>query len=175
MLAGIHSRLTHADVVSKGRPSTVIGLLFIGALAWAVPSPATAADRDCSDFGSQAAAQSFFLNNGGPGRDRHGLDPDDDGVACEGKGAPYLGVLSVHLSALGGYDGTLKAAVHRCQSGRTIRVYKKRAGPDELIGTDTTRNDGEYFAGADAHGRIYSKAPAEGQCRKDRSFKTLRL
>ena len=161
--------------MNNGRLSTVIGLLFIGALAWVVPSPAGAADRDCSDFGSQAAAQSFFLNNGGPGRDRHGLDPDGDGVACEGKGAPYLGVLSITLSALGYYEGTLKAAVHPCQGGRTVRVYKTKDGPDELLGTDTTSDPGRYRVEVSEGGRIYSKAPAEGQCRKDRSFKTLRI
>ena len=40
-------------------------------------------DRDCSDFTSAAAAQKFFLTSGGPVRDRHGLDRDGDGLACE--------------------------------------------------------------------------------------------
>lgn len=40
-------------------------------------------DRDCADFSSQAEAQAFFEANGGPSQDRHGLDPDGDGVACE--------------------------------------------------------------------------------------------
>ena len=41
------------------------------------------ADRDCSDFTTQAEAQAFFLANGGPGRDPHRLDGDNDGIACE--------------------------------------------------------------------------------------------
>lgn len=40
-------------------------------------------DRDCVDFPSAAAAQKFFLTAGGPARDRHGLDRDGDGLACE--------------------------------------------------------------------------------------------
>ena len=52
-------------------------------------SPAHAADRDCGDFGSQRAAQIFFLEHGGPNRDPHGLDSDSDGIACETNDAPY--------------------------------------------------------------------------------------
>ncbi|WP_353401685.1 excalibur calcium-binding domain-containing protein [Pseudophaeobacter arcticus] len=38
---------------------------------------------NCSDFPSAAAAQKFFLTSGGPRKDRHGLDGDGDGLACE--------------------------------------------------------------------------------------------
>lgn len=38
-------------------------------------------DKDCADFLTHAKAQSFFESEG-PG-DPHGLDRDDDGVACE--------------------------------------------------------------------------------------------
>lgn len=37
-------------------------------------------DRNCSDFSSQAEAQQFFENTQG---DPHGLDADNDGIACE--------------------------------------------------------------------------------------------
>jgi hypothetical protein len=40
------------------------------------------ADKDCSDFSTQAEAQRFF-DSQGPG-DPHRLDGDGDGVACEG-------------------------------------------------------------------------------------------
>jgi hypothetical protein len=40
-------------------------------------------DRDCGDFATQAAAQAFFISQGGPARDPHGLDGDHDGIACE--------------------------------------------------------------------------------------------
>lgn len=42
-----------------------------------------ASDKDCPDFASQAEAQAFFTDNGGPASDRHRLDADDDGQACE--------------------------------------------------------------------------------------------
>ena len=41
------------------------------------------ADRDCGDFSSQAEAQRFFEDEGGPSSDYHGLDRDKDGIACE--------------------------------------------------------------------------------------------
>ena len=62
---------------------------LIGVIAAAVlclgtfPGPATAGDKDCSDFGSWRAAQKFYKRHGGPQRDPHRLDADDDGIACE--------------------------------------------------------------------------------------------
>lgn len=38
-------------------------------------------DYDCADFSSQGEAQDFF-EEAGPG-DPHGLDRDEDGIACE--------------------------------------------------------------------------------------------
>lgn len=54
----------------------------------ALPSSAIAGDKDCADFASQRAAQIFFLKHGGPSRDPHRLDGDDDGVACEDNPCP---------------------------------------------------------------------------------------
>lgn len=47
------------------------------------PAP-SGPDRDCSDFGTRTEAQRFFERAGGPERDPHRLDGDDDGAACEG-------------------------------------------------------------------------------------------
>ena len=51
-------------------------------------SPAQAKDVNCSDFNTQAAAQQYFLNHGGPNSDPDGLDADGDGVACESNSCP---------------------------------------------------------------------------------------
>lgn len=40
-------------------------------------------DKDCSDFSTHAAAQAFFIAQGGPAGDPHKLDADGDGLACE--------------------------------------------------------------------------------------------
>lgn len=45
-------------------------------------------DRDCSDFSTQAEAQRFFVNAGGPQQDPHQLDGDDDGRACDSLPCP---------------------------------------------------------------------------------------
>jgi hypothetical protein len=49
----------------------------------ATPAPLKGPDKNCSDFASAGEAQRFFLANGGPNRDPHGLDGDGDGNACE--------------------------------------------------------------------------------------------
>lgn len=40
-------------------------------------------DRNCPAFATHAEAQAFFEAAGGPESDRHGLDRDNDGIACE--------------------------------------------------------------------------------------------
>ena len=46
-------------------------------------------DRDCEDFGTWQEAQAFYEAAGGPDEDRHRLDTDRDGIACESlPGAP---------------------------------------------------------------------------------------
>ena len=39
-------------------------------------------DRDCGDFDTWDEAQAFYIAAGGPDIDRHRLDGDDDGIAC---------------------------------------------------------------------------------------------
>jgi hypothetical protein len=46
--------------------------------------------RNCVKFASPDAAQRDFLANGGPDRDRKGIDPDGDGFACGWDPAPFL-------------------------------------------------------------------------------------
>jgi len=60
----------------------VVVVLCAGLFYWFVWKPANA-DRDCSDFNTQKEAQAFFESKGGPQKDKHGLDRDKDGVACE--------------------------------------------------------------------------------------------
>jgi endonuclease YncB( thermonuclease family) len=66
--------------------ATCFGLAVPVALAG--PSSAAVVDRDCGDFNTQAAAQTFYINHGGPQSDPHGLDDDSDGVACESNPCP---------------------------------------------------------------------------------------
>lgn len=69
------------------RPIYVFAAFLVAVAIWrAVTSPESlgigvAPDRDCRDFSSQQEAQKFFEANK-PG-DRHRLDEDNDGIACE--------------------------------------------------------------------------------------------
>ena len=45
--------------------------------------------RNCAAFSSADEAQIAFLEQGGPERDRKGLDPDGDGYACAWDPAPF--------------------------------------------------------------------------------------
>jgi endonuclease YncB( thermonuclease family) len=56
--------------------------------AFAAGHPALAADRDCADFPSQAAAQDHFVDRGGPQSDPDRLDGDGDGRACDSLPCP---------------------------------------------------------------------------------------
>jgi hypothetical protein len=52
-------------------------------------TPPAAADLNCPDFASQAAAQKYFDDHGGsPTNNVDGLDGDHDGVACESNPCP---------------------------------------------------------------------------------------
>lgn len=47
------------------------------------------AQRNCAGYASPDQAQIDFLANGGPQRDRKGLDPDGDGFACGWDPSPF--------------------------------------------------------------------------------------
>lgn len=52
------------------------------------------AQRNCAQFPSPDQAQIAFLSNGGPQRDRKGLDPDGDGYACSWDPSPFRSVIN---------------------------------------------------------------------------------
>ena len=62
--------------------ATAAAVITAVALAFSA-SPVSAGDKDCSDFDTWREAQKFYKRHGGPQRDPHRLDGDDDGIACE--------------------------------------------------------------------------------------------
>ena len=132
------------------------------------PGPATAqrvhqqlVDRDCSDFATQAAAQRFFLDHGGPNNDPHRLDADGDGIACESNPCPCS--YSTSPGGGGGDDPSdgpktlrQKARVIRVIDGDTVKV-KLKGGPRRsvrVIGIDTP----EVYGGVECGGRFASRS-----------------
>lgn len=134
-----------------------IGLLLLLAV---FPSAAKA-DRDCSDFATQADAQHYFVSIGGPSQDPDGLDADHDGIACEsnpcpcdygtGGGAP----LPPPSSAPPPQAKRFQATLDRVVDGDTLRVFIGRRHPYvRLIGIDTP----EVFGTAECGGPQASSA-----------------
>ena len=58
--------------------------LGAGAMTLVLAIPAAAQERDCEDFATHAAAQAYFVQNGGSTTNNvDRLDADGDGLACE--------------------------------------------------------------------------------------------
>lgn len=118
-------------------------------LALLPTSAAHAADRDCSDFDTQAQAQRFFLDHS-PRLDPHRLDADGDGRACESLPCPCT-TSGGTTSGSGG--GTLRqsARVVQVVDGDTVDV-RLRSGAKRrvrMIGIDTP----EVYGGVECGGR----------------------
>ncbi len=83
------TELLHAEAELASRGETRSGPYYLGRRSAAAVGTsrysrtAVNSDRNCGDFNSSLAAQTFFLAAGGPVSDPHGLDRDGDGFACE--------------------------------------------------------------------------------------------
>ncbi len=120
------------------RTGTAVGLPRYGRESSAQSSAGTSqapssGDRNCGDFASAADAQRFFLAAGGPTRDRHDLDRDGDGFACEW-GAE---VQRSHRS----YQSSLRVTSRRAYTGGS-RCYRGRRGGTYTITASGRRNYG---------------------------------
>jgi endonuclease YncB( thermonuclease family) len=132
------------------RPSHRLPLAALAAILAAAAAAAlltggsAAADRDCSDFSTQAEAQRYFVSHGGsPSNDFDRLDADHDGIACESLPCPC----STEQGGSAGGGGKpvprsrrLAARVMRAVDGDTLtaRLKKGRRILDvRLIGIDS--------------------------------------
>jgi Excalibur calcium-binding domain len=74
---------------SIGMPAVLVAIGAAVAFGGAGVASAYEADRDCSDFSTQAAAQMFFIEHGGSASNNFDdLDADHDGIACESNPCP---------------------------------------------------------------------------------------
>ena len=130
-----------------------IGLAATGALIAA--TPAAAADRDCSDFATQAAAQHWFDAHG-PG-DPASLDADGDGIACESNPCPCIkpGHGGGGGGGHGGGSSSAGTSLITVIDGDTLKVrLHGRARDVRLIGIDTP----EVYGGIECGGRRASRS-----------------
>lgn len=137
---------------------TACGLLLVAAAATpASGQAAKGADRDCSDFATQAEAQAFFISRGGPGSDPHRLDFDGDGRACEYLPCPCSSQGARPVA--GGKTAKpkrLRGRVVRVVDGDTIdvRLARGKRRRVRLLGIDTP----EVYGGRECGGRLASVA-----------------
>jgi endonuclease YncB( thermonuclease family) len=111
-------------------------------------APAHAADRDCSDFASQRAAQIFYIQAGGPQSDPHRLDGSDgDHRVCESNPAPYYYGTTLPNQPAPAPNGTVR--VSYVVDGDTIRLANGKYV--RLIGIDTPERGRPYFRAAKAN------------------------
>jgi endonuclease YncB( thermonuclease family) len=121
-------------------------LIAVPSLAWA-GVPAAAADRDCSDFDSQAQAQDYFVDRGGPDADPDRLDADGDGTACDSLPCPCGSSASPGPSSPAAAPApkraqTIRGRVIEVTDGDTIKVRplertRRSVYAVRLIGIDT--------------------------------------
>jgi hypothetical protein len=123
------------------------------------------ADRTCDDFRNQASAQSFFLKNGGPALDTSGLDPDNDGLACEDSPAPRRGLLTIQDNG-DDFSGRIRSLDPSCATSRTVKVRKGK----KSVGAAETNDAGAYQVTKEAaDGRFFASARKSGPCAGERS------
>lgn len=137
---------------------TAVVALIAGLLIVLAPSPAQAYDRDCSDFATQRAAQTFFANHN-PSTDPHRLDAEGDGIACESNPCPCsTRTQSDGDAATSTGQRTLRqqARVIKVVDGDTVdvRLANGRKKRVRLIGIDTP----EIYGGTECGGPRASRS-----------------
>lgn len=70
------------------------------------------------------------------------------------------------------FHGTLKSGKSSCATGRTVKLYREKAGPDKLLGTDKSNAKTKWSIPLGKRlvsGAYYAKAPAKGSCKAAKS------
>ena len=84
--------------------------------------------------------------------------------------------ISAHAPA---FHGRVKSDNHACETGRKVKLFKRRHGPDHLLGHDETNHRGRWQVGVNplSSGAYYAKVTRREEgtagtiyvCRRDRS------
>jgi endonuclease YncB( thermonuclease family) len=168
---------------------TPVLALLAGLFVVLGPAPsASAADKDCSDFATQKAAQIFFLKNGGPSRDPHRLDAEGDGIACESNSCTcyYKKTLPKGSASTAPRQIRQRGKVTKVVDGDTVDVRLSTGGVKRIrmIGIDTPEVYGRVECGGPAASRSLKRMLPVGtrvrllsdtsQDRRDRYGRLLR-
>ncbi len=70
------------------------------------------------------------------------------------------------------FHGKLKSSKSACAAGRTVKLFRKKSGPDKLLGTDRSNAKTKWSIPLGSRltpGSYYAKAPAKGSCKPAKS------
>jgi hypothetical protein len=70
------------------------------------------------------------------------------------------------------FHGTLKSGKSACATGRTVKLFREKSGPDKLLGTDKSNAKTKWSIPIGKRlvsGSYYAKAPAKGSCKAAKS------
>jgi hypothetical protein len=69
------------------------------------------------------------------------------------------------------FHGSVKSAKGACATNRTVKLFRKKPGPDKLLGSDKSNANARWSIpiGKLTRGSYYAKAPAKGSCRAGKS------
>jgi hypothetical protein len=70
------------------------------------------------------------------------------------------------------FHGKLKSDKGACATGRTVKLYREKSGPDTLLGTDRSNAKAKWSIPIGKRltsGSYYAKAPAKGSCKSGKS------
>lgn len=91
--------------------------------------------------------------------------------AVSAAGSSYSTQIVVSLK-FPAFHGTLKSSRGACATGRTVKLFREKSGPDTLLGTDTSNAKTEWLIPIGkklTSGSYYAKAPAKGKCKPAKS------
>jgi hypothetical protein len=86
-------------------------------------------------------------------------------------GSSYSTTIVVSLK-FPAFHGTLRSARSACSTGRTVKLYRERSGPDRLLGTDTSNAKTKWsipIGKKPPAGSYYATTPAKGRCKPAKS------
>ncbi|HMJ72743.1 MAG TPA: hypothetical protein VK471_05175 [Solirubrobacterales bacterium] len=70
------------------------------------------------------------------------------------------------------FHGKLKSGKSACATGRTVKLFREKSGPDKLLGTDKSNAKTKWSIPIGKRltsGSYYAKAPAKGSCKPAKS------
>lgn len=90
-------------------------------------------------------------------------------AAVPAAGASYSTKVIISLKTPA-FHGKLQSSRGACATNRTVKLYRKKSGPDKLLGTDQSNAKAKWSVPIRlTSGSYYAKAVAKGSCKAAKS------